>query len=95
MAFLFIIVSFAAGLYFYDLYSDRTTKIKIIREIEVYSEPEAISGTPMIGSLKSGDPVKVLRIEYGKQFRNIKVQKEDGFSGWIIDNPDYIKYISK
>ena len=34
--------------------------------------------------LNVGDQVSVLRVRFGKDFMYLKVERPDGFSGWII-----------
>lgn len=72
------------GWYLWDLKEDRAKTIKVLKTTPMFSDWEAISGTPSIGNVEPGEKLKVLRIRYGKNFMNVKIEKEDGSVGWLI-----------
>lgn len=70
--------------YLLDLKEDRSRTIKILKTTPIFSDWEAISGTPSIGNVEPGEKLKVVRIRYGKSFMNVKIEKTDGSAGWLI-----------
>lgn len=78
------IVLLGSGLYVWDLVDDRRYEIKILREVPIYPEWEPLNGQEVIGAVRPGEQVKVLRIRYGKDYRAIRVQRENDSTGWLI-----------
>ncbi len=86
-----LVGAIALGWYFWDLRSDQSKSIKVLRSTPLYSEPETMSGTPSIGVVDPGEKLRVRRIRYGKNFMNVKVEKENGITGWIIFQSDHVE----
>jgi hypothetical protein len=74
------------GLWGGDILSDRAYRLEVVGAAPLYSLPpyEYPKLNPVVATLKPGQPVRVLRLRYGKDFQAFRVETEDGFVGWVI-----------
>jgi hypothetical protein len=84
-------------LWIQDVISDRRTSIEIVRRVPLFADlpdsPRPVSAQQ--GTLEPGQPVRVLRIRYGKDYRAIRVETSRGQTGWLLDDGAAIRELPK
>lgn len=78
-----------------DILSDRAYRLEIVGAAPLYSlSPyEYPKFNPVVTTLKPGQPVRVLRLRYGKDFQAFRVETKDGFIDWVIGS-EGVKVVS-
>jgi hypothetical protein len=67
-----------------DALSDRSHSVDVLKSAPLYAEWDSPGGRSPIATVAPGEKLKVLRIRYGKDSLNIKVEREDGSVGWLV-----------
>jgi hypothetical protein len=69
-----------------DVISDRTYRLAVIGPTPLYAFPphEYPDTNPVVATLNPGQPIRVLRLRYGKDFQAFRVETSDGRVGWVI-----------
>ena len=82
-----VLISLPALAWFGDIMNDRAHEIIIKDTVALYKTPEEASynGTPFEAAEKN-EKVNVKRIRYGKDFMTIKIEKQNGIIGWVIND---------
>jgi len=80
-----VLISIPTLAWFGDIMNDRAHEIIIKNSVALYKTPEEASynGTPF-ESVKKNEKINVKRINYGKDFMTIKIEKQNGIVGWLI-----------
>lgn len=80
------LVSLAGLLWVGDIITDRSYKVAVVKAAPLYSLPpyEYPKANPLIATLQAGQPIRVLRMRYGKDFQAFRVETESGIEGWVI-----------
>ena len=84
---LVLVAGAAMTLWARDVYQDRKHEVVIKGPVDVYRNVDWYAypqGEP-VKHLMPGKAVRVKRILYGKDFRVIQVQTEEGTVGWILE----------
>jgi hypothetical protein len=74
-------------LYLLDVASDRRYVVVVQKDTPLLTLPphEYPNPNPAGAEVKSGQPVRVLRVRYGKDFESLKVETESGEVGWVVN----------
>lgn len=83
------------GWLIWDIQSDRSKSIRIIKEVPLYDEWEPLNGQKSSSMIAPGENLKVNRIRYGKDYMAIKIERESGKSGWVFYQDDAIELSEK
>ena len=69
-----------------DVASDRRYQLAVVEATPLLSHSplEYLSSNPPLATLQPGQPVKVLRMRYGKDFQTFKIETTSGTVGWVI-----------
>ena len=69
-----------------DVSADRNYILAVVVSEPVYSLPPHTYPTsnPIVETLTPGQPLRVLRVRYGKDFEAIEVQTPSGQVGWVL-----------
>jgi len=84
--FVAILVCVIATIWGGDVLVDRSMSIAIVSDAPLYALPpqDYPANNPKVGTLRRGDPVKVTRSGYGKDFQAFRVETPSGQTGWVI-----------
>lgn len=66
--------------------SDRSYKVEIIRPVNIYEEPNPSAESTPTGILLPREKLRVLRVQFDAVNMNVKVQRKNGDTGWMIFN---------
>jgi hypothetical protein len=71
-----------------DISSDKEYQLEVLEPVSLLKEPPQSNPATNdeIGQIHPHEPVKVMRMAYGKDFRAWKVLSSNNQSGWIIEN---------
>ena len=69
-----------------DVAIDRSYKLAVTGPTPLYSSSpiERSSSNPVVAVLQPGEPVRVLRMRYGKDFQTFQVETKNGPTGWLV-----------
>ncbi len=69
-----------------DVLSDRRYQLAVVEPTPLLSQSplEYLPSNPSLTTLQPGQPVKVLRMRYGKDFQTFKIETPSGTVGWVI-----------
>lgn len=83
-----VLTLIALGLWLKDIYEDRKYKLEVFKPITLlHDAPQNYPGNNSeVGAVKPGDPVTVMRMGYGKDFRAWRVRTPASQEGWFIDD---------
>ena len=81
-----VVVSTGAGLWLADIAADRRYIVAVEEPEALYELPphEYPSANPVVGRLAKGQPLRVLRVRYGKDFEALHVELPSGQRGWVV-----------
>ncbi len=75
-----------------DVHADRelllvvTADTAVLRDFPTRPNSDTASNV-VIATIHAGQPSRVLRVRYGKDFQAVKVRLPDGLTGWVITGP--------
>jgi hypothetical protein len=80
------LLTILGGLWPGDMVVDRTYKLSVVGDAPVYAQPpqQYPESNPKVATLTAGQPVKVTRMAYGKDFQTFHIEAEAGISGWVV-----------
>ncbi|HEY1269307.1 MAG TPA: hypothetical protein VGH16_18760 [Candidatus Binatia bacterium] len=83
-----VLTAIAVGLWVKDIYEDRKYKLEVLEPITLLENaPQSYPRSNVtVGQVNPGDPVMVLRMGYGKDFRAWRVRSAAGQDGWFVDS---------
>jgi hypothetical protein len=69
-----------------DIANDRSYKLAVTNPTPLYSiSPIDLPATnPVVVVIQPGEPVRVLRMRYGKDFQTFRVETKSGQTGWLV-----------
>ena len=69
-----------------DIAADRRYQLAVVEPTLLLSVSplEHTEANPPLATLQPGQPVKVLRMRYGKDFQTFKIETTSGTIGWVI-----------
>ena len=84
--FVLLLSALIVALWLGDILMDRSASISVVADAPLYSLPpqDYPANNPLVATLKRGEPLKVKRIAYGKEFEAIRVETGSGQMGWVI-----------
>ena len=70
-----------------DILSDRNLQLAVVESTPLlsFSPLEYRSPNPPLTTLQPGQPIKVLRMRYGKDFQAFKIETTTGTVGWVLE----------
>lgn len=70
-----------------DVAADRRYQLAVVEPTPLLSMSplEYTETNPPLVTLQPGQPVKVLRMRYGKDFQTFKIETTSGTIGWVIE----------
>jgi len=87
----FVVVGFVVR----DVLADRKLQIRVISNTPLLAERpvslQSESSIRVIGTLRPGDSVRVLRVRYAKELMAIRVESKQGL-GWIVYNSRTVRF---
>lgn len=75
-----------AAPWFADIAEDREHVVSVVGMEPVYGLPphEYPQTNPVVGEVRPGQSLKVLRVRYGKDFEALRVELPNGQIGWVL-----------
>jgi hypothetical protein len=83
---LFVTVALGGALWGVDVIADRSYRLAVVAPAALYSLPphEYPQSNPVVATLQPGQPIRVLRLRYGKDFQTFRIETPDGPTGWVV-----------
>ena len=82
----------SSALYAYDVHQDRLHHLAPTETVPVFAADRLDCGreerTP-VASVGPANPVRVLRIRYGKDCQTVKIQMASGQTGWLLGDGSF------
>jgi len=82
--FLATIGSIVGGLYACDVGQDRKYSVEVLEDTKLFEDWELLYYSANPVEVRAGESLRVVRIRYSKEFQMVKVEKENGETGWLI-----------
>ena len=75
-----------AVVYGVDVAADRRYQLAVVEPTPLLSVSplKRSAPNPSLATLQPGQPIKVLRMRYGKDFQTFKIETTSGTIGWVI-----------